>query len=88
MALAPAIVSITPADTWVLVAANVVNGVIWIYDLGTSYKQTFVLAGAAAPSDDSTAINFINCFAEIDSDEPIDVYVKAVTIAGSVRVDL
>ena len=87
MAATPVVYNLV-ADTWTLVATAVRFGVTWLTDVTPTYKQTYVLTGAAAPVVDTLAVNFVDCYCVIDSDDPIDVYVKSVSVAGSVRVDL
>ena len=87
MALTPTMTSLV-ADTWTKVATAVRTGVIWLSDVTPTYKQTYVPTGGAAPTDDSLAIQFVDCYACISSDDPIDVYIKSVSVAGEVRVDV
>jgi hypothetical protein len=79
------------ADTWVKVASGVTSTVIWMLNVRPSlYKQTYVDAGGAAPTDDSNAVvAFGSCDSQIFSAAASsDVYIKAVKYDGSVRVDL
>ena len=91
MALEPVIVTCT-ADTWVKVSpvGGMTSGIIWKRSVSPGvYKQTFRLAGNAAPTDDSDAVLiFGNCDSVIISESAlVDVYIKAVKVAGEVRVD-
>lgn len=90
MAADPAIIA-CPADTWVKIADGVLAGTIHRRsNLPNLYRQTIRVAGAAAPTDDSDAVTAFDRCGEtsISSDAPIDVYIKAVSVAGEVRVDL
>ena len=90
MAANPAIIA-CPADTWVKVAENVLVGTVYKRSaLPGVYFQTVRVTGDAAPTDNTDAVGaFGDCdeFA-ISSDAPIDVYVKAIRVAGEIRVDL
>jgi hypothetical protein len=85
---APSTVAITPADTWVLVAASVKAGKLTKGDTSEDYLHTWVDAGATAPSGLSTARPFDLNGALIKSDRPIDVYVQCVNGTGSMLVEL
>ena len=87
MASDPVVVS-CPVGVWVKVASSVVSGVIHKIGVGPGrYSQTYRVAGAAAPTDDTDAAPLFDCCnsAQISSDAAIDVYVKARGAAGSVR---
>ena len=78
------------ADTWVIVATNVTSATI--HKLSNSpnvYKQTHVDTGAGAPANDNNAIAAFSTCDSRDFDEAVasDIYIKAVRVAGSVRVD-
>lgn len=85
----PAIVA-CPADTWTVVATNVTSGAVFNMTPEVPFMQTYRMTGQPAPSSDADAV-----FAFVDPDAPlvigasaaIDVYLKAVDSAGSVRVD-
>lgn len=92
----PAVVEITPANTWVKVATNVTAGTIQINDSAesknpTAYLQTYRMTGEAAPSNtsDEGSLMFqdIN-IEEISATAGIDVYVMARGVAGELRVNL
>ena len=91
MALNPATV-VCPADTWILVAANVLVGTIYrLSALPAVYLQTIRVTGDAAPANDDDAAQIFGPGINesgISSDTGIDVYVKALRFAGEVRVDL
>ena len=78
------------ADTWVIVATNVTSATI--HKLSNSpnvYKQTHVDTGGSAPANDDNAISaFSSCDSRVfDEGTASDIYIKAVSVAGSVRVD-
>ena len=87
---APVVVSCT-VNQWTLVATAVTSATIHRLSVSPGlYRQTFVLTGEAAPTDDSTAaLMFSDSPNEevVVSGAAIDYYVKAVGAAGSVRVD-
>jgi len=90
MAENPAIIT-CPADTWVKVADGVLVGTIHRRSrLPGVYFQTVRVAGALAPTDNSEVVSAFDGCDElnISSDAPIDVYIKALRVAGEVRVDL
>lgn len=89
MASNPAVITCT-ADTWVAVATNVVTGRIYRINSEALYMQTIRLTGEAAPTtNDDGAKLFADSNSEaISSSAAIDVYVKALNVNGSVRVDL
>ena len=77
-----------PADVWTLVATEVHTGVVHIDDTSPNmYLQTYRDTGEAAPVDLTGALPFDPLF-QISMNVAIDVYVRAVKNAGSVRVDL
>jgi hypothetical protein len=87
---APVTVTCT-ADTWVKVATGVTSAVIHrISTAPNVYKMTYVATAAAAPTDDSLAALM---FSDSPNEEKFsnsassDIYVKAVKVAGEVRVD-
>lgn len=86
----PVVVAITPADTWVKVATNVINGNITIKESGPdAYYYDNRDTGGAAPTDLSTAINFDKSGTEIISNNVgIDVYVYSGGSPGTVIVDI
>ncbi len=78
------------ADTWIEVATNVTSAII--HKISTSpniYKQTYVDTGNPAPADDSKAVAAFNgCDSFIHSTSAAaDIYIKAVSANGLVRVD-
>jgi len=79
------------ADVWTKVATNVTSGTISKQiNSPAKYVQTYKLTGEAAPTDDDEAGPLFSCadYAIINHSVAIDVYVKAITTAGAVRVDL
>jgi hypothetical protein len=87
MASNPAIVVCTK-NTWVKVATNVTTAVIWKRSLTPSkYFQTYRLTGAAAPTDLSTAISWLEQSLTMTNSAAIDIYIYASDSAGEVRVD-
>ena len=86
----PVIVTCT-ADTWIKVLTEVTTAVIHRLSLAPNvYKQTYVVTTDPAPTDDSTAALMFSKNPneeEVSSAASVDVYVKAVKVAGSVRVD-
>lgn len=90
MAQNPAVVSCSE-DAWTVVATNVTSGLLHkLSNLPGIYKQTYRLNAQAAPTDDTDAIAiFLDGQPhEISSDAGIDVYIKCIGAAGSVRLDL
>ena len=92
MAANPAIIA-CPADTWVLVATGVLVGTIYRRSaIPRLYLQTIRISGDPAPTDDSDAAELFiasgNNESSISSDAIVDIYVKAVRVAGEIRVDL
>jgi hypothetical protein len=86
----PAIIDITPKDTWVKVATAVTYGEVWVINNDPHYIHTYKLTGQAAPdnvTDRPKAVN-LEINASIASAEEIDVYVMATGAVGQVRVDL
>lgn len=81
-----------PANVWTKVATGVTSGtVVKLDSTPAKYLQTYRLTGETAPSDDTDAgilFEFDKNSAEIGHNVSIDVYVKAVTAAGAVRVDI
>lgn len=80
-----------PADTWVKVATGKTSGVIHRRSNAPGvYRQTYRITTDPAPTDDADAVLFFgDSNSEVFSNSvPIDVYVKAVGQAGSVRADL
>lgn len=89
MAANPVIIQ-CPANTWVKVIDGVSSGVVHLKEgVAESFLQTYRVAGQAAPIDNSDAVPIFTTenFALISNDAPIDVYIKAIGKAGSVRVD-
>ena len=83
----PAVVA-CPKDVWTKVATNVTSGAVHVLDTAPNvYKQTYRDTGGAAPSDDTDAVNLIRPTDIISASSGIDVYIKPVGVAGSVRVD-
>jgi len=90
MAATPVAVPLV-ADTWTIVATGVTTGVVQRKSTAPNvYRFTTVPTGDAAPTDDSLAWLGFGCDnSEIISDSAaIDVYVKAVNVAGEVIVVL
>lgn len=90
MAENPVVVEL-PKGAWVLAAEAVTAGAIHrLSRAPTSYLQTFVKTGEAAPTDndDAAQLFYSDSFATISSNTAIDVYVQAAGKDGSVRVDL
>lgn len=84
------VVHAIPVDTWVAVAETVQQGFVWVLlDPSTRYVQTYRLAGDPAPMDMTDAAPFpagepgLPVRALVD----IDVYVRCINTAGSVRAD-
>ena len=86
----PVVVTCT-ADTWVKVLTGVTTAVIHRISLAPNvYKQTYVPTTDTAPTDDSTAALMFSRHPneeEVSSASSVDIYVKAVKVDGSVRVD-
>ena len=79
-----------PADTWTKVATNVTTGQIHKKKYNAKYIQTYVLTGQAAPTNNDLAVPIFTggcSSAAISAASAIDVYLKPLGIAGSVRVD-
>ena len=78
------------ANTWIKVATAVTSATIHkLSTLPNVYKETYVANLAAAPTNDDNAILAFgekDLFEFIDSASS-DVYIKAVGVDGSVRVD-
>lgn len=90
MAVDPVVIALA-ADTWVKIADGVLVGTIYRRSTRPNvYRQTVRAAGGSAPTDDTDAVLLFSCGGsdDISSDAPIDVYAKAVGVAGEVRVDL
>jgi len=84
---APVNVSCT-ANTWVKVATNVTSANIWRFDIsGTIMLQTYVLTGAAAPSDETTAVEVDRPGFSFQNSVGADIYIKSKVKTGAVRVD-
>ena len=82
-----------PVNVWTLVAEGVTVGMIHKQinePIKSKYLQTYKLAGEAAPTDDDEAgpLFKTESVARISHSVAIDVYIKAITTAGAVRVDL
>jgi hypothetical protein len=78
------------ADTWVKIATGVTSAVIHKLSVSPNvYKQTYVATTDPAPTDDLNAVlAFGDCNSFIFSEsESSDIYIKAVRVDGSVRVD-
>jgi len=76
------------ADTWTLVAEDVQSCII--HKIGTSpatYKQTYRVANDSAPSDDTDAAAWLGQSLVVNFDYDVDIYIKAVTYDGDVRID-
>lgn len=86
----PAIVT-CPKDTWTKVATNVTAGVIYNMLPEVEYVQTYRMTGGSAPANDTDAVPafiYKHDPIGISSTAAIDVYLKAIGEAGSVRVDV
>ncbi len=90
MAAIPVVVPCT-ADTWILVAENVLTGIIHKISLSPNvYRMVTRPTGGAAPTNDSgawLAFDGANS-SEISDSAQIDVYIKAVGVDGEVSVVL
>jgi len=90
---APVIVACTK-EAWTKVATATQSGLIHLKTgVDQVWLQTYVLTGASAPSDDSTAVIFgkdsiSGETEEIGASAPSDVYVYPTKKDGSVRVEL
>jgi hypothetical protein len=85
----PAIVTCAK-DVWTLVASGITEGAIYNMSPTVPFMQTYRMGGSSAPASDVDAFPaFSDAYAPlaISAAEAIDVYMKAVGIAGSVRVD-
>ena len=90
MAADPVVVP-CPAGAWTKVATNTKIGTIDRLSVSPNvYKRTYRLTGTGAPTDDADAALLFGESNQhtISHSVEIDVYVKAVGVAGSVRVDL
>lgn len=76
-----------PVGLWTKVATNVKSGNIWIMDRMSDYFHTYRDTGESAPSSDDEAVRLAYPGRRIESDISIDVYIKAKTQDGIVRVD-
>jgi hypothetical protein len=79
------------ADEWTPVATAVTTGRVYkISTQPSGYMQTIRVTGDPAPTtnDDGADLFELAKSEPIASDAAIDVYVKAIGAAGSVRVDL
>jgi hypothetical protein len=86
----PAVVS-CPADIWTRVAQAVVAGAIYNMTPQVQFLQTYRMTGQSAPSGNTDAVPAFFYKYEplsISAAEAIDVYLKPVGAAGSVRVDI
>lgn len=87
MASNPSVVTCT-ADTWVKVADSVQTCIIHKTEFAPAkYLQTYRLEDDTAPSNDNDAVIFDKLSLVVNVDEAIDVYIKAVGVAGEVRLD-
>lgn len=79
-----------PADTWTEVATDVTTGQVHRKITTVSYLQTYRPTGGAIPTDQDEGVPaFVGGLPEeINSSDPIDVYIFAIGKAGNVRVDL
>jgi hypothetical protein len=79
-----------PANVWIKVATNVTKGFLHRVNQETTYLQTYRLTGQAAPADFTEAIRMFEqtSVEEISAQVGIDVYVCAIPLEGSVRVDV
>jgi len=86
----PVIIDCT-ANTWIKVASSVTAGTIFkLTQKREIYLQTWRIAGNTAPT---TIVEGVDMFEEydfvvIDSQYPIDVYVRCIDLNGKIRVDL
>lgn len=83
----PAIVAITPADTWVKVLTNVTLGQIWIRDNSSEYLQTYRMTGNPAPTNIADAMPINTPSIGVSASAGIDVYIRCIRKTGEVRVD-
>lgn len=81
----PTIVA-TTADTWTLIAAAVTVATVRVQSIQPRYLVTYRTAGAAAPTDNTDAQEVKNGEFWVRNSDPIDVYVKSETYAGSLWV--
>lgn len=80
-----------PVDTWVKIATSVIAGAIHrLSSRPHSYLQTIRVTANPAPTDNSDAALIFDesTQAFISSDSAVDIYIKAVGVAGKVRADL
>lgn len=88
MASNPYELDVTP-DEWVLVAADVTSGLVWVKKHRPNiYVHTYVASGGPPPTINEMGAPFRGIMAEIISDSAIDVYVRTFQVPGRVRVDL
>jgi len=87
MATNPTTHSITKG-AWVLVATAVTAGQVHILQASTRYRQTYRVAGGAAPTDPNEGAAIEGVSDEISADQAIDVYMLTMDEDGLVRVDL
>jgi hypothetical protein len=86
--MADPVVKTLNADEWTLVLENATTGIIHIRDeLPKLYLHTFRTTGSPAPVDDVDAVRIYGHAAELNTDDFVDVYIKAVGAPGKVRVD-
>lgn len=89
--MANPVITACPADTWTKVATNVYRGQVHLISFSPNkYLHTYRDTGEAAPSASTEGVPVSDSSLPIiaDSTEPIDVYIYAIGVAGSVRVDL
>lgn len=79
-----------PADTWTKVATDVLAGQVHRKLTRTAYLQTYRLTGGAAPTLQDEGVPAFPGGApeQINTEQPIDVYIFAIGKAGNVRVDV
>lgn len=76
-----------PQDEWVKVATNVRTGAVKAIITGLGYMQTYRKSGELPPTDETDAYDFKDVL-KINDSIGIDVYIKAKTKDGKVRVDV
>jgi hypothetical protein len=77
-----------PADAWTKVATNVTAGNVYVLDQSVEYLSTYRMTTDPAPTARTEGIKLDPPGQPISAAAGIDVYVYAITNAGSVRVDL
>ena len=87
--MANPVVVACPADDWTIVATNVTTGVVHIISLKPDkYLQTYRDTAQPAPPDNASDGVPFDTPLQISAAAGIDVYIRPLNKAGSVRVDL